>query len=231
MSIKPAKIITEGRLEQPSDDDFSGVAIPFEVTALDGAVVLRVCDELEETAREFAGRFHGSETSAEAEEWIAKAAAPVLQRAGLEPSGECGRMRVLRFEGSPPLRAVSALASPFDPAEGYENRTSFDLREYYDMGLRCFVSVADGKIVSAAVQSPCGEGADTAEIGVETNPDYEGRGYATACVRALATDLYARGIRAVYIAQENNPASFAVAYAAGFTECGSILQLICVPSQ
>lgn len=231
MSAQPAKIIVEGRLEQPAEDDFSGMAIPFEAAALDGAVVLRFCEELEGTAREFANRFSGSETSAEAEVWIAEATASVLRRAGLEPSGDCGRMRVFRFEGSPPLRAVTVQAKPFDPAAVYENKTSFELQAYYNMGLGCYVTVADGKIISAAVQSPCGEGAHTAEIGVETAPGYEGRGYATACVRALATDLFERGIRAVYIAQEDNPASIAVAHAARFTECGSILQLICVPSQ
>lgn len=230
MSKDTAKIIVEGRLQLPDPDDFSGVVIPFEVTALDGAAVLRVCTELEEAAHIFVRRFNGSETSAQAEAWIADAAIPVLSRAGLMPSGECGRMRVLHFDKTLPHRADTSFVRKYRPDDKLENLTSFELDAYYEMGLACYIAAVDNTIVSVAVQSPGDEDGDTAEIGVETAPEFEGHGYATGCVRVIAEALHSQGIRAVYIAQEDNPASIAVAHAAGFTERGSILQLVCIPA-
>ena len=225
-----ADIIVEGNLEPPSPDDYSGVAIPFEATKIGETAVLRVCGELADMAQEFARLFCGDETSEEAEAWITKSAAPILQKAGLIPSGECGRLRVLEFDPSRPHRADTSNVAAFDPHSGFENLTTFELDAYYRIGLPCYVAIHDGKIVSAAVQSPGGEDDEVAEIGVETAPDYEGRGYARGCVRALATELHRRGMRVVYIAQEICPASIAVAHAAGFTEHGSILQLIFIPA-
>lgn len=229
MSTGTAEIIVEGWLQPPAPGDFSGVVIPFEATVTKGAAVLRVCTELAEAAHVFVRRFNGSETSAQAEAWIADTAAPILRKAGLILSGECGRMRVLNFDIKCPHKANLAPMRAFDPRDGLENLTSFELETYYDMELPCFVAAADGKIVSAAC-SPVEEGTDVAEIGVETAPGYEGRGYATGCVRALALELHSRGIRAVYIAQEDNPASISVAHVAGFSEHGSILQLVCIPA-
>ncbi|HHW24738.1 MAG TPA: GNAT family N-acetyltransferase [Bacillota bacterium] len=223
------KIIVEGKLEPPPPGDFSGVVIPFEVTKFGGQTTIRVCEELDDVARVFVCRFIDVETSEAAEKWLAEVSLPILRNAGLEPAGECGRMRIFEFDPSLPSSADISAAQEFDPEAGYDNLTGYDLDAYYRLGLPCFVGVTEGKIVSVATMSPGYAGDEVAEIGVETAPGFEGRGYAKGCVRALALRLSCRGMRVIYIAQEDNPASISVARAAGFSERGSMLQLVCIP--
>lgn len=234
-----ARIITEGPLERSDEDDFSGVSIPFEATRTNAGTVIRVCAELEPAAREFARRFAGAETSAEAEVWLSDAAAPILAAKGLERAEDCGRLLIFKScaRSALPARIIKAGAAPFDPEisgaapfnpeMNFENLTSFELEEPEDTDLPAFVAAEGNKIVSAAVAVPCDCGGEAAEIGVETAEGFRGRGYATACVRALARELNRRGTDALYLAQADNPASVSVARNSGFEEYGSVLQLVC----
>lgn len=161
--------------------------------------------------------------------WLGGAVASLLGREGLERTDDCGRMLVFRFVGQreSPARIIKAEAIAFDPAAHYENLTSFELELQAASDLPAYVAVEGGKIVSAAVALPSDDDGETAEVGVETAEGFRGRGFATACVSALARELCGRGFEVLYLAQADNPASVSVARGAGFEEHGSILQLIC----
>ena len=93
-----------------------------------------------------------------------------------------------------------------------------------------FAVVSEDAIVSLAVscEAPiaAGEEGTPIEIGVETVPDYRGRGYATACVRALAAYLAARGYRTLYKCRKENVASACVARGAGLVKTGDFAYFV-----
>ncbi len=147
------------------------------------------------------------------------------------PTGDCGSMRIFRYNGAPDTiyngrpAGEACEAVPFDPSAGFDNLTTFDLDYMYSLGQRILVVIRDNAVVSAAAASPCG--GDRAELSVETADGYTGRGYASACAAALARMLHEEGVTALYLAQEDNPASHAAARKAGFGEAGGMYQLVC----
>lgn len=86
------------------------------------------------------------------------------------------------------------------------------------------------RIASCALLSP--EGSDAGLIGgVFTMPSARGKGYAGACVSALAADIQADGKLPVLFYE--NPAAGALYRKLGFVECGSwaVLYLGCAPER
>jgi predicted GNAT family acetyltransferase len=81
----------------------------------------------------------------------------------------------------------------------------------------CFV---DDVLVSAASMYPWDD-STLADTGVLTLPDYRGRGYAAATVRALSAEALRRGYEPQYRCQVDNLASVAVARSAGLTLFGT----------
>lgn len=81
----------------------------------------------------------------------------------------------------------------------------------------CFV---DDVLVSAASMYPW-DGSPLADTGVLTLPDYRGRGFAAATVRALSAEALRRGFEPQYRCQVDNVGSIAVARAAGFASFGT----------
>ena len=95
----------------------------------------------------------------------------------------------------------------------YENLTGVQT-ELLGEGQFCFATVADGRILSAASENPrMGESID---IGVETAPGYENRGYAASNVAALVSALLRTGAPVTYTVEDTNPASLRVAEKVGF---------------
>jgi|GEM_PF-923005 Predicted acetyltransferase len=223
------EVIITGTFERPDENDFSGVAIPLEVTRSSGVTVIRACSELKEIALRFASLFDCELFSSEAGKWLDLAVAPFIDNESLCRSDECGRMIIFEFFGrnSAETRIISVETLLYKADAGYENLTSFDLDLIAELEMPAFVVISDDKVVSAAVGSSCGDGMNQSEVGVETADGYGGRGFATACVRSLALELRERGKAALYIAQEDNPASISVAKNAGFEETGRLLQIIC----
>lgn len=80
----------------------------------------------------------------------------------------------------------------------------------------CFV---DDVLVSAASMYPWDD-STLADTGVLTLPDYRGRGYAAATVRALSAEALRRGYEPQYRCQVDNLGSVAVARSAGLTRFG-----------
>ncbi len=81
----------------------------------------------------------------------------------------------------------------------------------------CF---ADDVLVSAASMYPW-DGSTLADTGVLTLPDYRGRGYAAATVRALSAEALRLGLEPQYRCQVDNVGSIAVARAAGLARFGT----------
>ncbi len=81
----------------------------------------------------------------------------------------------------------------------------------------CFV---DDTLVSAASMYPWDD-SRLADTGVLTLPDFRGRGYAAATVRALSAEALRRGYEPQYRCQVDNLGSVAVARSAGLTRFGT----------
>ena len=200
-----------------NDDDGCPTSIPFELKQYHGqAAFIVVYREANEIAREFSQKFDGDLFSQTAINFLRDSLTPVAESYGFYPDTECGFTR--DYARIPGQNFGSGIAEPYKTARN--NFTGFDLDYLTEMGLRCYVVTYDRIVVSAACEAPYPEGSDDIEIGVETAEGFRGRGFASACVGALAGDINARGKSAVYIAQEDNAPSHAVAKRAGFTERG-----------
>ncbi len=103
----------------------------------------------------------------------------------------------------------------------YHNRTTYNLEACLAYGQVVFGVVCDGEIAAVAVTaSPPDRDAPLIEIGVETAPEYRGKGYASAAARALSAWLCTAGFRVLYKCDAHNLASAAVARNAGFVQSG-----------
>ena len=98
-----------------------------------------------------------------------------------------------------------------------ENLTGFDFGELLDNDLCGYVTLLDGKIVSAACDN-FGDG--LCEAAIETAEDYRRKGYAYANALALIAGLAARGQAVSYVCGQNNAPSIALARKLGFREDG-----------
>jgi GNAT superfamily N-acetyltransferase len=78
----------------------------------------------------------------------------------------------------------------------------------------------DDVLVGAASMYPW-DGSTLADTGVLTLPDYRGRGFAAATVRALSAEALRRGCEPQYRCQVDNVGSIAVAGAAGLARFGT----------
>jgi GNAT superfamily N-acetyltransferase len=86
-----------------------------------------------------------------------------------------------------------------------------------------FVVVENGVAVSGCFSSR--NGAEAAEAGLETLPDFRGRGYAVAVTTAWAAAIQASGRHPIYSTAWSNLASQAVARRLGLTMFGADLSL------
>ena len=120
---------------------------------------------------------------------------------------------------------IREYSEPLMPDHPYRNQTDCEPDPLGD-GLLCFGTVIDGVILSAASENPHDEGDTVIDIGVETAPDYEGRGFAASNVAALAYYLLDPGITVTYIVEDNNPASKRVAEKVGFLPYAKELRVV-----
>jgi len=116
-------------------------------------------------------------------------------------------------------------SEPLLPDHPYRNLTDCEPDPLGD-GLLCFGTVVDGVILSAASENPHDEDDTVIDIGVETAPDYEGRGFAASNVAALAYYLLDPGVAVTYIVENNNPASMRVAEKVGFLPHAKELRVV-----
>lgn len=87
--------------------------------------------------------------------------------------------------------------------------------------------VLDGAICAVAAENPYAPDG-TAELNVDTAEDYRGRGFATACVSALARMLLSDGVDVVtYCCQKSNVPSVHVAEKVGFVRTAEFYSVLC----
>lgn len=98
------------------------------------------------------------------------------------------------------------------------NLTGYDFEASLAEGCIGFGALENGKIVSVAMTHS--EPEERAEIGVETVKAYRGKGYASACLAALTSELRNLGCTSEYRCFEDNQASIRTAEKAGYTPQG-----------
>ena len=116
-------------------------------------------------------------------------------------------------------------SEPLMPDHPYRNLTDCE-PDPLDEGLLCFGTVIDGVILSAAAENPHDPDDTVIDIGVETAPDFEGRGFAASNVAALAYYLLDPGVAVTYIVEDDNPASKRVAEKVGFRPHAKELRIL-----
>ena len=168
------------------------------LSVMDGAAVVYLPQANDETIEEVALFV----TAQDEIQTLRGAAAEIRKLSALLPSGTVTNKPIMRLET--PLDDSGIVTQPLSPRELYavtqaaflDNAPPFD-SWYVDVSHRlrhgccriCGV-VADGKAVAGAITvAQCEDGAIIGGVG--TLPDYRRRGYAGACVTALAASLAA----------------------------------------
>jgi len=101
---------------------------------------------------------------------------------------------------------------------GMRNLTEIDIDEAVLLGQESFVCVADGAIVSVAVENFLHDGA--VEIAVETAEAYRGKGYAYSVCADLICDIISAGYFVTWHCNEDNIESVNLANKLGFVRAG-----------
>lgn len=213
--------------EQKDDEAFvlSGdfdIAIPFSFAIYSDSTEpqIKVFPSLRPLAEEFAAKFGGALFSDAAVAWVKEKFGAYLTEKGFEIGEESDDYFVnYRLENAG--GSIRTDTRQVGEAGALENLTGYDIDALEQFGHLCFATVMDGKIVSAAcTNSPVFDDTegDDIEIGVETAPGYEGRGFGRSNVAALSAALRARGCTALYECASKNTASMKLVQALGGRE-------------
>lgn len=174
----------------------------------------------------FLRRFSSSPCSRTALSWLSSRLSPEILTWGYKKDvfSPCYG-RILRLRPIDGICEKSGNLSPFEIKSGdsFRNRTTYDLDATREAGCLAYGMEENGKIVSVAVthDAPDSEAkARPVEVGVETIPRARGKGYATACLTALASALIREGFTVEYRCRMRNVRSFTVARHVGFREIG-----------
>lgn len=136
---------------------------------------------------------------------------------------------LLRLQDATKITLKTEISSPLnkDMVDNYKNSLICGLRGLLSAGHLGFAVIENGEIVSAAVtHDPVTEEEQLAEITVETVPAARRKGYASACVAALARELLSRGILVLYSCHSTNRASLAVAKKVGFEQYAQFYRFV-----
>jgi len=197
-----------------------GCVIPCELKLWDDELTITCLEETREAAEKFAGLYGDDPFSKEALDYI------------YDEMGRYGRDKDLHYDSLPEdllylnyaidsaeeintaliLDSTKRVGRKLLAAE-YENLTEFDFEENLENGLESFVTVENGKIVSAACDNFGGE---LAEAAVETEPNSRRKGYAASNTAALALETVKDGRRLTYVCGAENSASILLAEKVGF---------------
>ena len=199
-------------------------AIPFSFTDTpEDGLVITVFPEVRPVAEEFLARFAARPTSAAAFSFLFAELSPYMSKWGYQDDRFRDRWGyILRCDTPPaPVENAGNLSTfVLKEVDEKRNRTTYDLRETCRAGCVGYGIAENGKIVSLAVTHDAPPDTGTVEVGVETIPAARHRGYASACLRALARDLCARGLTVEYRCGKHNAASRRTALAASFRQVG-----------
>ncbi len=220
------------------------IAIPISIELLDGREArIEVFPKLEHIAREFCERFAQDMLSDAALEWLWDAVKPYAREWGYSDDKFRDRWGyIFRADAADAANDAADATNDVGGAakdgvtilygtDAPSNRTTLDIEYCLTEGHAAAVICDGGEIVSAAMTHEpidelieCGHG--LCEIGVETAPEYRGRGYARCAVAALSAFLKEKGLTAEYRCQRYNKASYKVAQSAGMKVCGRFYSYI-----
>ena len=201
--------------ELPDDPD---LLIPVSVVLRDGEDARISCyAEFEEAVRGYTEAFSDDLLSREAIAFLYSRVDPVMKARGYSMPDDAIEIDYIGML-SKCLPAGEHEAVNADRASDLENLTAIDLDEASQFHQEAFVCVADGKVVSVAVENFAGD--DYVEIACETAADYRRRGYAYSACAALIRDIVDAGYAVSWQTSERNKPSLLLAEKLGFRQCG-----------
>jgi len=207
------------------------VAIPVEVFLYEGERGLEIVSYsfTENIAHEFEENFASDPFVREAREFLYAKLTPIMDELeySSRQSAERSFIEFRRGETAAEPHHECELISTLDGEEWDElplDEFELDADEPTD---RMAVVKEDGKIVCFAGLNEEIDGDGMAEITVECDPAYRGRGYATACVITLADYLESLGKRVKYICRDTNEASIKTAHKARLVPYCKFMPYVC----
>ncbi len=225
------------RLEEREFEDLvigSGydVALPVEVFLYEDERGLEIVSYsfAEKIAREFEKKFASDPFSREARDFLYRGLTPIMDELEYSSKQSAERSFVEFRRGGSTTRADHADCEIISTLDG-EMWGDLPLDEFAldadDPCDRMTVVKEDGMIVCFAGLNDEIDGDGIAEITVECDPAYRCRGYATACVSALADYLERLGKRVKYICLDTNEASIKTARRAGLVPYCRFMPYVC----
>ena len=207
------------------------VLIPAEIEQTpEKGLVLTVIPLLRDVGKRFLSLYSARPFAREALTWLRDEIAPrCAERGYLTSRFSVRHCRILRFpEGETPHSPLPG-GRVLVAADEARNRTTFDLAETVSDGRLCFGQIDGGKVVSVAVTHASPDKREPGgplEIGVETIPGAQRRGYAVSCLSGLTAMVLSRGLIPEYRCTFSNVASAKTARAAGYLQIGEACSLV-----
>ncbi len=207
------------------------IAVPLTIWEEGGKTDIRVWPRLAPLARRCERRYRDNLFSDEAIAYLMAGASVYLAKKGytVDPVVE-RREHILYSDGKERAipKGIEAVPLSEEIIAENENLTEYDLPTTLAAGVVAYVVIDGGKIVSiASTNEPMEEGEVTEmEIGVETHPDHQGKGYGTACVTALTNRLLERKIHTKVHIEYDNTSSLRLFEKAGYTHAGRVMYIV-----
>lgn len=212
-------IIIDADSEQWVTENRFDIAVPVHVEQNGEETKIFAYPSVSELCETYAHRFSDALFSDAAVDFLSAGCAEFCTRYGYAPDKH-SKKRGYNFIGE----NIADFGFPCERirrAGRYHNRTTYNLEACLAYGQVVFGVVCDGEIAAVAVTaSPPDRDTPLIEIGVETAPEYRGKGYASAAARTLSAWLCTEGFHVLYKCDEHNLASAAVARNAGFVQSG-----------
>jgi len=229
-SVEPgAAVIVESPRRLRAEMSYGFVHALWWLWLEDGRSVISVPPGVADAVRDIAEAAHSREDllNPVAVERLRERVDPALARLGLPPTSRVFRDLTFTFACDAGIfrrhaagECVRLTDSSIPPADGLALPT-----HCFPDGVAYGV-IVDGRVASVAYAHRAGVLEDcVADIGVETAPQYRGRGYAKTVVSAVVADFAASGGEARYACDPANTASIRTAAAVGFVPYGTSLVL------
>ena len=214
------------RLEEFRENEY-GMYIPLSAFVQEGELTICACPEAEEAARWLDGLGPDAVWREEVWEELDRRLFPLADARGYVPDAGYTHGVSLHFELSDPAKLDRSLIRPDTKRVKWNRVTCLTETVLDEESRNCpiFGTVQDGKLLSFAnLNSDDGEVAD---IGVETAPGEEGKGYAASNAAALALYFLKKGRRVFYETEASNLPSVRIAEKLGMTQTVAEYHYVC----
>ena len=220
-------------LEKYVMDGDSLIAVPFQISEdVRGERKITAYRSFGDFAEDFARRFEQDPLSREAKEYVEKTLAPKMKSAGYEYESEYDQT-VVSYEAVKDKLAPVSRSVCVELIDNNERLSQLYFATTRDVEIDdgdpadCVAAaVRDSVVLSAASVNDYSDDGSV-EINVETAINERCKGYAVACVSALAAYLLSLGERVSYKCRETNVASRRVAEKCGLVYTGKTYNFVC----